>query len=447
MSKRIKTFKVADKAGNVMLTAFGEKSGTVFNIVSPDAGSKPTPENISDLGTTDYQPWGPSNDLPTKWRQKAEKSTTAYPLIARLVEIMFGRGLYYWQETIDANGNITRDFSSVPEIETFLAENDIEKLMQQRMMDLKLSGNMFAEFIINKAKNKIVNVYHLESEFSRLGKVREDKSGFDFLKYTGDWTKPGDATEIPFINQNEFMYPKQMQRVVPKMKFAYQSYFPSPGRTIYAFPPHGGVFRDNGWLDFANSVPEIMNNINKNAKNIQYHVQIPYSYYASVNPEWKMLDAKAQQEFIDATLKTMDDFLSGTENGAKTFYSHFATDPVTQKPLAGWEIKAFNDTTKKDAYITSIQEADNQITRAWGLDSSMANLTSGESNLGAGSGSDKRVGFENQVNLSYASVFHVVEPLRMVGKFNKWPANIKWGFMRDIPTSLNENKSGSKSNI
>jgi hypothetical protein len=64
--------------------------------------------------------------------------------------------------------------------------------------------------------------------------------------------------------------------------------------------------------------------------------------------------------------------------------------------------------------------------------------------MGAGSGSDKRVGMENTISASYAEQMIVLKPLRTVGIINQWPKNIKWSFEHIIPTTLNENKAGSK---
>jgi hypothetical protein len=104
-----------------------------------------------------------------------------------------------------------------------------------------------------------------------------------------------------------------------------------------------------------------------------------------------------------------------------------------------------NDNKKKDLYLTSLQEADIQISRAWGIDSSLSNIQPEGSSLGAGSGSDKRVGFDNQINASYADILMVVEPLYFVGKYNGWPSNLKWGFLHDVATTLNQNSTGTES--
>jgi hypothetical protein len=46
-----------------------------------------------------------------------------------------------------------------------------------------------------------------------------------------------------------------------------------------------------------------------------------------------------------------------------------------------------------------------------------------------------------------ADVEIIVEPLKLVGKYNGWPSNLKWGFLHEIPVPLNEDLSGTKTEM
>ncbi len=67
--------------------------------------------------------------------------------------------------------------------------------------------------------------------------------------------------------------------------------------------------------------------------------------------------------------------------------------------------------------------------------------------MGAGSGSDKRVGFQNSVNLSQAEQEIIFEPLYLVAKINGWPSNLKFAFSHEIATTLDKNPTGSQNQI
>lgn len=443
-----KNFKVRGANGTVMQVGYLKKAGAVVSILGPDAGASPVTEKYSDIEKSNaFQKWGANNDQPTIWRQKIEGSTTAYPFIARLVEIIFGKGPIYYQETYDKDGNATHDFTRITEIDDFIYNNDLHFFLLQRMMDYKFCNNIFCEFILNKGLSKITNISHLEAEFTRFGEYNDETKKFDTVKYTGDWNKPDTADTLPFLNRQDKDPAIIKTKFIKDKKFVYHSFFPSPGRTIYAFPPHGAAFKKDGWMDFSNKVPEIMNQINDNAMNLKYHIRIPYDYWPAVHKDWNMLDSEKQKVIIDTKLAEIEDFLVGTKNAGKAFYSHFATDPVTGKPLAGWEIITLDDKSKKDAYLTSVNEADIQVSRAFNLDSSLTNIQPQGGKMGAGSGSDKRVGMDNQINTSYASTSIIFEPLYLVGMFNGWPKNLKWGFIYDVPVALNQSLTGNKTTL
>lgn len=419
-----------------------------FTILSPDAGAKEQKPVFNDDATTGtYINWGETNDWPKLARIKLEKSTSGMPLVNQIVEIVFGRGFTYWIESVDDEGKIVRSFKKIDEIDNFFEENDIEYFLAQRLMDLYISGNIFCEVILRNDLKQIVNLNHLEAEFCRFGAIKDGEQ-LSKIYYSGLWpaNPKGEATKpLDFLPRN-VRNRKHIQEKFRKKKFVIQSHLPSPGRTVYAFPPHGGLFRDKGWLDYGNSVPEIMNSINDNAWNIKYHIEIPFDYWERVNKNWDNLDDKARKKFIDDQITLMKDWLSGKNNAGKSFITHFAVG-IDQKPIPGLKFNTMEDKIKKDDYLTSVQESDIQIARAYGVDSSLANIQPQGGKMGAGSGSDKRTGFENMVNTTYVDVMVVTEPIKLAAQYNEWPKGLKFGFIHDIPTTLNEDKSGVKTEI
>jgi hypothetical protein len=433
--------KSLDKNGNVEINALvhGDKGINMFTIQSPDAATNPTPESYSDEDTSgDHQKWGPNDDDPTQWRWKLEKSTTALPLIAKQVSMMYGMGLVYYKEIRSAEG-ISMDFTPIEEIDEFIRANDLNSLMLERMMDYRFNNNLWCEYLLSRKKDKIVNIYHLESEFCRFGKVAG--SSFVNVLYSGNWPSPKtEPSPIPYIQRRD-LNPEAIKK---KSKFCTHNSFPMPGRTIYSIPAHIGLYRNNGWLDYANSVPEIMNSVNKNVMDLKYHIRIPYEYWPSINSDWNNLTQPEKEAFIQAKLQEMNDWLTGTKNAGKTFISHFATDEITGKPLSGWEIIELNQNGKKDQYLTTVQEADTQTARSIQMDVSLAGIQPAGGKMGAGSGSDKRVAFSNQVSVSFSDIEVITHPLRVVQMYNQWDPEVKWTFMHQVPTSLNEDKSGTK---
>jgi hypothetical protein len=423
-------------------------SGTVVSFVeSPEAGASATPEKFSGLDVAkDVQNWDSNNLWPVETRLKIEASTTAFPLIGNMACMMFGKGVRYYRE-VRSGSEITKDFSPIPIVDQFLQDNNVNYLMLERLMDYKTYGNIFCEFILNKnnTASKIVNIAHKEAEFTRFGKI--DVDTIVNVAYKSDWAKSDTPTEIPFVMRRHLSKAGIFKVAKSKRKFVAHSCLPSPGRTLYAMPLHAGMLKKNGWLDYANSIPELMNAINKNGMLLRYHIQIPSSYWPALYKDWAILDQDKRDALIDAKLDEMDQFLKGTDNAGSSFISHFVADQITGKAQDGWKIEPINDPIKKDQFLTSVQEADIQISRAIGMDASLSGIQPAGGKMGAGSGSDKRVGFTNTLNMTYAEQMIILEPLEIVKMYNYWDANIRFMFEHEIPTTLNENKNGVKSDL
>ncbi len=434
------------KQGNSTALQTVIPSGAIVTMKS--SGKLKDPErvllDIEDDSGGKWVDWGPSNDWPSKARAKLEKSTTALPLIVKALSLMYGDGVVYWlDEKVD--GKLVKNFVDIPEVDDFFYENDIDQFMIEQLMDFKFYGNQFQEFILNPLKTKVIHLYHKEAEFTRKSAQNEKSKKFEKIGYTGNWAEDDKPAEIKLLDKTVNGKEYLMEQVAKSGgKFANHTMFPSPGRKVYGFPPHGALYLDKGWLDYSNNIPAIMNSMIDNMIAIKYHIEIPYEYWGSVYPEWAQWDEKKQKVKIDEKLTEMDEWLTGADNAYSTFISHFATDPITRKAIPGWKITAIDDKVKKDEWIPGTQEADQQIARALSIDPSMAGIQAQGGKLGAGSGSDKRTGFANSVSLSKMETKIVFECLELVKKINGWPRNLKFGFAHKLPTTLDKNPTGQQ---
>jgi hypothetical protein len=427
--------------GGGLLVGSSDKGLNIFSVYD-DPKLKPTILTPEETIGANIQDWGSGNTRPTDWRKKLEKTTTAFPLIVQSAETYFGKGLQYFREIKTAKG-IERDYSLIPDVESFMEANDLDYVMLERWMDLQLYNNLFCEFLVNKKGDKIAKIVHMEAEFCRFGEIKENE--ILNVQVSSDWSKGLTPVSVDFLDDYAIGNKDAVWRKIgKKKKFITHNNVPSPGRTLYAAPRHIGLFEPNGFLDFAISVPKLMNAINKNGFLLRYHIEIPYDYWTQVYKDWQMKKPEEQQKLRDDKIEEMNLFLSNSENAGKNFYSHFGIHQATGKEIPGWKITSLTDPIKKDQFLTSLQEADIQTARAIGFDASLSNISVGNNTMGAGSGSNKRVGMDNAIASSYAKQMVVLRPLWLVGRANGWPANLKWTFEHEIPTSLNENKDGVK---
>lgn len=438
MSEKDTDLYVLKESTNMVETLFGGARSETFS----DTAAPTTTGVFSGIENgTEIQKWGASNNLPQENRIKLEKSTTALPLIVKWAEIVFGRGLFYFQES-RVNGRIRMDFNSILEIDEFILRNNIDYIALERIMDYKTHGNLFLELAPAKDGKKISRVNHLEAEFSRFI-VKESK--ITDIAYKANWLESAAPTTIPFLNSSQKRDKEVLDSLIKKKKnFAIHSCFPSPGHSLYAVPAHNAIFEPDGWLDYALSIPKIMNNINKTAGNIKYHIRIPKTYWVENVKGWESLNNEQRDAIIDAKIKEMDEWFKGILSKGSTVYTHYNVEATTGKPLAGWEIIALADQDKKDKYLTSVQEADIQTARALSIDTSISGIQATGGKLGAGSGTDKEAGFSQAVFMSHAASMVILDFMYVVAIANNWPSNVKFGFL-DAKTFqeslLNESKT------
>ncbi|MNH20583.1 hypothetical protein D3C79_803600 [compost metagenome] len=109
--------------------------------------------------------------------------------------------------------------------------------------------------------------------------------------------------------------------------------------------------------------------------------------------------------------------------------SEYATSASGEK-MHGWEIIPIEDKLKEGAYIEDSQEASAHLMRAMGLDATLVGAGPGR-NMGAGSGSDKRIAFNIYVALLQPYRDVILEPLNFISDYNGWTERIEgltWRF-------------------
>lgn len=396
-----------------------------------------------DKNVEGWSSWGDDNNWPTMVRKKLEKSSIALPVIYKLVSILYGNGLKYYKVRHEGGKEIKEPFYS-PEIEEFFRRNRINMFLISQIVDYKFFMNTFCEIRFNNLKTKVTGINHLQAEYSRLSIQNKKTNKIEYIGYSATWSNI-DKDNIAKINLYDPLNPDEFWSKAPH-KVGFHTFFPSPGRSYYAFPFWGGLYRKGGWLDVANDIPEILNNLNKNQIKLKYHIKVPYTYWSSRYPKWDTLTHEKQDELIEDKMKEIDDFLSNTKNAGKSFISHYSVD-MNGKEVAGWNIEAVDDKLDNTAYIPSSEKADEQITQALGYSPSLLGLQPAGGKMGAGSGSDKRESFNAAISLTKVEEDILLEPLYVVRDKNNWGEDIRFTFSHQERQTLDKNPTGSQSTI
>lgn len=394
----------------------------------------------------EYEPWGRCGNLPTIWREKLEESTIAAQAFYKQANIAYGRGVSYYRE-VEEDNRLVRKYIKDDAIDSFFRKNKMDQFLLKRLYDYVIHGNIFCEFILNKSRNRILNVRHLDAEFCRLAKLSKEGIiphigyGPDFRYNLGtDYT----PTIIDIELLDEYEYIQQINES-GKYKYSLWSKIPISGRIYYARPPWSGLFKENGWMDVSSRVPRLISVLQKNQTKIKYIIRINETVWKRWYPDWDDYSADKRATKTKEKKKELEELLIGVENdlaSIKSFISVTFRNPVTGEAEKGIEVEAVDDKLKTADWVPDSQAADQQIVQTIGLDPSETGLQPSGGKMGAGSGSDKRVSRINSIGINSSLEKVIFEPLEIIRDFNQWPEDIKFTFTHALPTTLDRNPQG-----
>ena len=262
---------------------------------------------LPDEETSGYNwaPWGQDDCLPTTIREKLYSVPMASRAIYQLVQMMYGNGIaYYHNSELKDGPKVARAYT--PKIEAFLKKNRIAtNWLPAQLTDYRFYMNCFSEMVFNPQRTQITNIYHKKSEFSRLSIQSKKTGAIEKLYYSPRFangyrptTKQIKSIQLfDWVNEDEFL------DTITGWKFAWHSYFPTPGTDYYARPLWLGLFAKDGWIDVSSAVPKIISSMQHNQLRLKYHILIPESYFEIRYSDWQGMTDKKRNAKIDTLLK------------------------------------------------------------------------------------------------------------------------------------------------
>ena len=424
----------------VMVTKLNPKSRKITNA--------PFPKDYIGGSSDKWASWGSKDKLPTEIRQKVEKVPIAGATIYKLIAMMYGNGLAYYDNNQIRNGEtkVKRHYNET--VEEWLRVNHIrEKYLPAQFADYRLYMNTFSELIQSLDEKTITNLYHKPAEFCRLEKQHPQRLDIEFLYYSPDFgsgttPKANRMKKVPlFIWYKEDEFLEKLRNY----KFAWHSRFETPGIIYYAKPFWNGLFREDGWMDAAIAVPEVVNSMMKNQVVLKYQILIPESYFQERFQEWDTYTDDQREDTIKVVIDDINDSLVGTDNAFVSITTIFKQDRVTGADVGKIEIISIDDKLKKDSWVPSSTIADKQIAQGMGQHPSQMGMANEGGKMGAGSGSDQRESFNTVTTLNTIEQIIVLSALNYVAQYNA-RTNEDWDitFFIDhtMHTTTNDKESG-----
>lgn len=446
--------------------------GASFSASSPRAasakGSKAPALETPPIGAAQGKGDGKGSDRYAKWdfpkliMDKIELVETAYNAIDYNVKTMLGQGILYVRKQDLANGFSQAKRHFDPEIERFISRNFIqEEFLVAKAWDMNTVFNAFSQHIFNINRSKIIQLKHLEAEFSRVSRFNESKGTVDRknLYYSAEFIRnikdsdlddSSKSTTFDLYNLNDFMW---LQNMVAKSatNFAHHTRPRTPRSFYYAKGPFEGLYREKGWADAAGKVPEILYHMQNDQMRLKYIIYVSVEYFEEIYGQsvWMAFTAAQKKEKFEKFRDEIQAKLVGSEN----IYSTLTL--MCKRDLAGnlkknIIIETFDDKAKSDLWVPDSDHADQHLLRGHGVPPSQFDVSNSNIKMNTTSGSAGRQGFNQLVTLNTYLQRLLLMDLQIVADFNTANGWSNWDvmfFIDDIThTTTNNVESGIQTN-
>lgn len=391
--------------------------------------------------------WGSNNLYPQDfYNKKFLKNGASVGGISILKSTHHGNGFRLFKEEEDpATGDIiirNQVLSKYPEIKAFIRNNKLNKFWFEKITDQSLFQIAFTEHVLSANQDKIVRVKRQKAAHCRFAKM--DKDGrIPFVFINTDWANANKDYTVPVPFMDGDMTAQEIKDYCKENKifnFITATYYPLVDESYYPKADWHAVDR-SGWIDVANSVPELKKALFENQMHFKYIVYISDLYFESFyKEEWDDFDADKRQLMREQLAETIDEHMSGNKASGRSLVAPIIEE--NGKFVEGIRVESIDNKLKDGSYLPDASAANSEILFAIGVNPAIIGAgTPGASNLG-GSGSNIR---EAYTVLSASLVPRrntTLEDWELWRDYNGWDENLEAGFPNVNLTTLDKNPNG-----
>jgi hypothetical protein len=404
-------------------------------------------------GSERYARWDWKNDI----LNKIEKEPMASSAIENKAFALLGQGIGYVRNADLAAGTPKRYYD--PEIESILRKNAIETdFLQAQAFDIAGLYNNFSQAVFNISRTKILQLKHLEAEYSAVSKFNVTKGTLDRknLFYSGEFSRqmsdvilddPSKTTVFELFDPLDWnFFPNMVKKKAAS--FAIQNRIKVSRSFFYATPIHLGLFRAKGWVDNNIIVPEVVHAMSVNQISLKYMIYISIEYFEALygKAEWMKFTEDVKKDKFEKLRKEIQDKLVGTDNLFSSLTLMCDRDFSTGALRKTIIIEAIDDKVKTDSWVPNSDHGNQNIIRGFNVPTSMYGLSNSNVRMNTQSGSANREGFNNMVTLNTPVQKLLLAPLQIMADFNAANGWSNWDvtfFIDDVThTSINNQESG-----
>lgn len=424
----------------------GELSTAVVTRPIGSVKKEPIVEKIDD--GRKYAFWGSNNLLPDDIINHIGSDEVVFRAHEFNKATHFGRGLTYVKEKRVKDG-IDLDYTSIPEVDDWMEENDLQRFYLELVEDYESLGNIFTGMVPSKDKSKIARILRKQAAWCRLSKQDRTTRKVDTLFYNADWAHYKEDESVLFDVLNLFDPIRELQEKSVAKECIYRLKPIASNRHYYDMSSVE-VLINSGNFEDKKAAKEALRALTKNQFGAIWHIQMSEAYLT-----WKIgeaqyeklkSDPKAKATEVKKVKDEIDKWLSGPENKGKTLLTLRYFDKQSRQMEDGVIIKPIENKLKSGDWIPSMQQFQADTYTAMGVDPSTVGISNQKD--GMNSGSEKKNAFANtQATISIERI-NTLAPLYFAARYNGWTKKFpgfKWKVLdADITNQSQDSKTSNQ---
>ena len=363
--------------------------------------------------------WGTGNNLPARIIDTIRKQ----PLIGRALEdqanMLISGGIVYGITELVGRKEVFVPCEDA-RVEEFFENSNIDVYCREAAADYYRFRNVFPQIILGKARSQIFAISCVDAAFARWG-IQNPKNGLvDSCFVHANWEDNPSETDknmLKYAVLDPYFNTAEQLRAGSELSYIYPVSGVKSGTVYYAEAPWHSLLSSE-WVEIAALVPKIKKAILENVATWKYHVQIPVEWFEWKYTDWKTATLELKVQRMEDELKKFNDLMSGVKAHGKSLLTVFRTHAESGREYAGWKITAIDDKLKEGQFLGDAQEANSHILYALGTDPALVGPPGGSKGMGAGSGSDKRVAYNNAIGNSKPHQDAILEPIEFALRYN-----------------------------
>lgn len=435
---------------------FGKSS---ISITNKEVSAQPTTVKVKEVsgefGKGKIASWGEDNQYPQKFLDQLNLNGAASVGLGILKAVHYGAGLTFFKNEKDDNGKrkkVIQYLEDYPEIAAFWKRNKMPKFWTSEIADLETWAWACPEFIISKDFKKITQVRRQKTAWSRKELINP-KTGFSENIYiNAQWkdteTKSDYVSKVPCVNP--FWSAEEIREYCKSkniFKFIMPIHYTMMDEAYYNKPSWHCIY-NNGWLEVSNSIPKYKKYLFENQINLKYIIYIADLYFENeYGDDWTdKFDTEKRQKIKEELISAIDDHLAGNTSAGRSLYSKKYKTPDGDW-VKGIEVEPIDNKLKDGSYLPDATAANSEILFALGVDATLPGGGTPGGELGAGSGSDKRIAFTILTALFKPKRETTLEIWELLKAFNGWDDDLQAGFENIVLTTLDKNPTGKENGM